>query len=1018
MKTRILALAAAVALIGSIRTQAINLDISTIDFGATGAGLRFVGGAGDNDTFTFLNNPSGFTFVVALSSGAAGDSLGLPGTVTGTFTIGPVTVSGGVQTAPVTSSPGAKLSIIDGAATFSGFIDWVQIMTIGTADFLNSGGVINLTGLTYNGTKADLLALASAPGAEATLQFGFVPARSLMDLKTDGQTNFTTFTGDILATNVPSCNCSLVCAPDKTIECSEPLTFNAPTRTGICSNTPFSSITTVTNISGCTSIVTRTWQLVDSCNITSRCSQVITVRDTLKPTITSCPQGTNFGCNPTSLPTCDTVKALIAASDNCHVKQTNCAVADSDSGCLHTRTFTIRAEDDCGNLSDPCLVTYTWTIDTKKPTVSGVPSGGDLGCTPASIPSDDDIRSQLTVGDSCGGRINLTITHVDTGTACGTSNRTFTITASDTCGNTFVTNVVYSYGCGVSTCIPGKFTFTGSSSDDGPDGNYRKFTANGVTVKVWAFSRTKDTGTWAPAYLGLYSKGLGVTDSSESGTEPTHAVDNVGRDNFLLFEFSQPVVVDKAFLGWVDTDSDLNAWIGTFPDPFNNHLTLSDGVLGSFAFTEENLGSSSTRTADLNSGQLVGNALVIAAHAYNSSGQRITDTKDQFKVNTLEFCKPDCSPPPPPPCNSGEFTFSGSGPSVGSPNIRTFIANNGVMVNVSGFSRSSPTWASAYVGLYSKGLGVTDTSEDGSDPSHAVDNVGRTNYLLFEFSQKVVMDKVYLGFVDTDSDLTVWIGNIPDAFNSHTTLSDAVLSGLGFTEENLGGSSTRWADLNSGSVAGNVVVIAASAKNADKYKDQFKVNLLDFCVQDPVPALQSPWASKDIGSVGAVGGANVVNGKFNVLGSGEDIWSDEDGFRYVYQLASGDCTIKAQVTGIQNTDAWAKAGVMIRESLSDDAKHASAVITPGSGVAFLVRSSSGGSTVDVNNPPGTVPKWLRVVRSGSTFTAAYSDDNVTWNPLGSRTISMNTTVYIGLAVTSHNNGTTCFATFENVTASP
>ena len=80
-----------------------------------------------------------------------------------------------------------------------------------------------------------------------------------------------------------------------------------------------------------------------------------------------------------------------------------------------------------------------------------------------------------------------------------------------------------------------------------------------------------------------------MTDSSEgTGGNNTHTVDNVGRDNYVLFEFSETVIVDSTFLGYVVNDSDLTVWIGTNTDPFNNHLTLSDALLTSLGFTEVN----------------------------------------------------------------------------------------------------------------------------------------------------------------------------------------------------------------------------------------------------------------------------------------------------------------------------------------------------------------------------------------------------------------------------------------------
>ena len=173
--------------------------------------------------------------------------------------------------------------------------------------------------------------------------------------------------------------------------------------------------------------------------------------------------------------------------------------------------------------------------------------------------------------------------------------------------------------------------FAGTSAHDGTAGNIRTFSAGGVSVKTSAFSRDT-SGVWSTAYLGSYGGGLGVTDGSENGSNDTHTVDNIGRDNYVLFEFSQNVVVDSAFLGYVVGDSDLKIWIGTKTDPFNNHLTLSDAVLAGLGFTEVNETTlTTTRLADLNAGGLAGNVLVIAAN----TGESTKD--DRFKIEKLTF---------------------------------------------------------------------------------------------------------------------------------------------------------------------------------------------------------------------------------------------------------------------------------------------------------------------------------------------------------------------------------------------
>jgi hypothetical protein len=108
----------------------------------------------------------------------------------------------------------------------------------------------------------------------------------------------------------------------------------------------------------------------------------------------------------------------------------------------------------------------------------------------------------------------------------------------------------------------------------------------------------------------------------------------------------------------------------------------------------------------------------------------------------------------------------------------------------------------------------------------------------------------------------------------------------------------------------------------------------------------------------------------------------------------------------------------IRETLNAGACQASLFATPGNGVAFQYRPSTGASSSNVNNAVPTVPYWVKMVRSGNTFTGYYSSNGSTWTEAGSQSISMGANVYIGLGVTSHDNGTLCTATFDNVTATP
>jgi len=180
--------------------------------------------------------------------------------------------------------------------------------------------------------------------------------------------------------------------------------------------------------------------------------------------------------------------------------------------------------------------------------------------------------------------------------------------------------------------------------------------------------------------------------------------------------------------------------------------------------------------------------------------------------------------------------------------------------------------------------------------------------------------------------------------------------------------------------------------------------------------LPYPWGSGDLGAVGVAGTAMFQNGVFTVGGSGADIWGTADAFRFVHLPLSGNGVITARVLSVENTDGWAKAGVMIRAGLNASSAHAFVAVTPNNGVAFQYRSSAGGNSSNNNIPGLRAPYWVRLARSGNTFTAYRSADGVNWVQMGSATISMAATVYVGLAVTSHNNSRLCTATFDNVSA--
>jgi regulation of enolase protein 1 (concanavalin A-like superfamily) len=145
-------------------------------------------------------------------------------------------------------------------------------------------------------------------------------------------------------------------------------------------------------------------------------------------------------------------------------------------------------------------------------------------------------------------------------------------------------------------------------------------------------------------------------------------------------------------------------------------------------------------------------------------------------------------------------------------------------------------------------------------------------------------------------------------------------------------------------------------------------------------------------------------------GIGTDIWGTADQFRFAYKPLSGNGSIIAKVDSLEDTDPWAKAGVMIRETLEAGSAWASVFSTGASGVRYQARVTINGSATSdttVATPEQLAlhqPVWIKIERTGNDLKGYYSPDGkawtaMSWNP---QTIPMATDVYIGLAVTSHN----------------
>ena len=185
------------------------------------------------------------------------------------------------------------------------------------------------------------------------------------------------------------------------------------------------------------------------------------------------------------------------------------------------------------------------------------------------------------------------------------------------------------------------------------------------------------------------------------------------------------------------------------------------------------------------------------------------------------------------------------------------------------------------------------------------------------------------------------------------------------------------------------------------------------------PVGASSFHTADIGSVG-VGGSAQMNavGGYSLSGAGADVWGTADAFRYMYDQVTGDWDIETRVGAVDAVHGWTKAGVMIRESLQPDAAYAFVAVTPAKGVALQYRSATAVASAQANVVSATAPQWVKLSRRGSQVSAFRRTDAGTWQPLGSVNVSLSATVYVGVAVSSHDATRAATATFDNLVIAP
>jgi fibronectin type 3 domain-containing protein len=265
------------------------------------------------------------------------------------------------------------------------------------------------------------------------------------------------------------------------------------------------------------------------------------------------------------------------------------------------------------------------------------------------------------------------------------------------------------------------------------------------------------------------------------------------------------------------------------------------------------------------------------------------------------------------------------------------------------------------------------------------------------------VERVTLNWQASSNTASYNIGRSTVNGGPYTTVGST--SGTNYTDRNLAGRTAYY-----------YVVTAATPGSQSTNSTQVSAT--------PSANVPLPWVAQDLGPVGVVGNESYTNGVFTVSGSGADIDNSQsynvgimDTCRFVYETNSGNCTIVARVTSVQNIDPESKGGVMIRSGLNADAANVVIGMTPGIGVVMSYRSTNSANGTLVNNVTNlTMPCWVSLVQTGPSFSGYYSTDGNNWTLAGTTTVSMTGTEYLGLTVSSRDNTRLCTATFDNVTA--
>jgi Tol biopolymer transport system component len=171
----------------------------------------------------------------------------------------------------------------------------------------------------------------------------------------------------------------------------------------------------------------------------------------------------------------------------------------------------------------------------------------------------------------------------------------------------------------------------------------------------------------------------------------------------------------------------------------------------------------------------------------------------------------------------------------------------------------------------------------------------------------------------------------------------------------------------------------------------------------------------DVGNPQLKGNAsyNPSTQTYTLSGAGENIWAGSDQFHFAWTKADGNFSLstKVEFKG-KGVNAHRKVGIMIRESLRTNSRHA-AITVHGDGLTSLqYRAETGQLTREIVCPEGATHILLE--RDGDKVRVKTAKAGLSQDVTGEIEMDLPNTCYVGLFICSHEADVVETAVFTNV----